>query len=604
MNTQINKIIKEYLNRSDVDFALLINGTWGCGKTYYVNNEMRSLIEKSNKQIIYTSLNGYSDFNRLKRRITFQLLYRNKSVDQDLIDGLFEIGDNIPRIGSAFKILKTAKDLIESKKIESVDISETVFVFDDLERISERANTKDFIGQIYENYTKKGGKTIFVADEKNIRDEDYHRIKEKTIRTTIQYTPDHEKQLANFLAHFRAKNKNVNITEMQGTFIELLKKLEIRNIRTVSFVLDNFQTCISVLNKEQTDKYGKFIFENIGILTSEVTLGELTTKNLVDKKELDRITSNPFFWDLHNKKEEEKTYVENFYEHYNQSLGLQYIFFESLFDYILTGYFDQEKFVKELEYTFESSKKPEEEAAIDFLGNFRELEHDQLKYGLENLVKFLEEGVYHLSKLPHLYTMLCFFKEREYLVGWKWNIEDIINRAFQKSEQDTKKIPAEIDLEMGFHVFDERQKNNDFYKELIKRIRDKSEEKKFDNRKEKVNIIFDKAKKNERFIDDLREYEHSKLFGDIVETGATTRFFDLSNKGIHDFEAYLYSEILQISNAGQYGSSQKEPLQEIVRTLSEGISNSKYDSMRVKRFEELIDYMSRAIAHLEKTKSG
>ena len=37
----IDKIISDYLKNDSTDYAILINGDWGCGKTYYLTNAFK-----------------------------------------------------------------------------------------------------------------------------------------------------------------------------------------------------------------------------------------------------------------------------------------------------------------------------------------------------------------------------------------------------------------------------------------------------------------------------------------------------------------------------------------------------------------------------------
>ena len=46
---QIIKILKEYIESKNTDYAVLIDGNWGCGKTFFVEN---SIIKKFKEQEI------------------------------------------------------------------------------------------------------------------------------------------------------------------------------------------------------------------------------------------------------------------------------------------------------------------------------------------------------------------------------------------------------------------------------------------------------------------------------------------------------------------------------------------------------------------------
>lgn len=41
---QLNKVIADYLNAESTDYAIMINGEWGCGKTYYFEHEFKVLV--------------------------------------------------------------------------------------------------------------------------------------------------------------------------------------------------------------------------------------------------------------------------------------------------------------------------------------------------------------------------------------------------------------------------------------------------------------------------------------------------------------------------------------------------------------------------------
>lgn len=44
---ELEDIIQDYLQAKDTDYALMINGDWGCGKTYYLNHGFKEFVEKT-----------------------------------------------------------------------------------------------------------------------------------------------------------------------------------------------------------------------------------------------------------------------------------------------------------------------------------------------------------------------------------------------------------------------------------------------------------------------------------------------------------------------------------------------------------------------------
>jgi hypothetical protein len=61
MNTDhIKTVFREYLADPHEQYAILINGSWGSGKTYFWENELKPIAEAAGKQALYISLNGIS----------------------------------------------------------------------------------------------------------------------------------------------------------------------------------------------------------------------------------------------------------------------------------------------------------------------------------------------------------------------------------------------------------------------------------------------------------------------------------------------------------------------------------------------------------------
>ena len=44
---QVDDIINDYINAEDTDYAIMIDGQWGAGKSYYWENVLRKQIEET-----------------------------------------------------------------------------------------------------------------------------------------------------------------------------------------------------------------------------------------------------------------------------------------------------------------------------------------------------------------------------------------------------------------------------------------------------------------------------------------------------------------------------------------------------------------------------
>lgn len=63
INTNAYKAIVNYIKDDNVKYGILLNGEWGCGKTYFANRIKDSFIDKNSVWII--SLNGITKKKKL-----------------------------------------------------------------------------------------------------------------------------------------------------------------------------------------------------------------------------------------------------------------------------------------------------------------------------------------------------------------------------------------------------------------------------------------------------------------------------------------------------------------------------------------------------------
>ena len=165
------KIIADYINEPRYTQAVLINGEWGVGKTFFVNNIL--LNELTDYIVIRYSLYGVQSSKQimtdLQREMIIKLIGNKKfNIKEKKIKIPKKIVDIAPdtidiflkRIGLEADNLK---DLI--KKID-FDKSRIIIVFDDLERAGIEIN--EVLGLINSYVECHGIKVIIIANEKEI----------------------------------------------------------------------------------------------------------------------------------------------------------------------------------------------------------------------------------------------------------------------------------------------------------------------------------------------------------------------------------------------------------------------------------------------------
>ena len=183
---KIKKVIDEYI-QSTSESAIMIDGEWGTGKTFFVKN----ILKKEYPNILYIPLygiNNVSDIDELicneviKKRIDCKFIRfckKNKFMQIILwpfrkIVGLFNCIKNFMySISNQFLKLNLGIDLPVVKKRDFVGIinqttklNKYILIFDDLERCS--VDIKYVMGYINNLVEHKNVKVIIVTNEKEI----------------------------------------------------------------------------------------------------------------------------------------------------------------------------------------------------------------------------------------------------------------------------------------------------------------------------------------------------------------------------------------------------------------------------------------------------
>lgn len=174
---EIVDAVISYVRDENAKYAILIDGTWGSGKTYLYENYLVDAIDSvevgknERKQNVYISLYGISSIDSLaKQLITNYLIYVKGNGNKLIKKGLKPLAGIIGVACSAFSfsIGPISTDLSNVfEEIEgSIDVKDMVICFDDLERCTIPIN--EFFGFVNNLIEHCNCKVIILADEKNI----------------------------------------------------------------------------------------------------------------------------------------------------------------------------------------------------------------------------------------------------------------------------------------------------------------------------------------------------------------------------------------------------------------------------------------------------
>lgn len=217
-----NDYIKEYLNnyikKDNPEFAVMLNGSWGSGKTFFIKKLIRDEWTKDKVENgdyielnpIYIYVNGLSSINQINtkiREIIHPILYSKgakivKKLGEGFLKGAFKIDltDN-SELDVNFDVLSLFKNDNENIK------GSRIIIIDDLERI--KLPIEKVLGYISDLVENNMCKIIILAHEEilNISNNNtYKTIKEKTIGQTFIIKSSYDEALNDFISKKNTPN--------------------------------------------------------------------------------------------------------------------------------------------------------------------------------------------------------------------------------------------------------------------------------------------------------------------------------------------------------------------------------------------------------------
>lgn len=195
--------------------ALMISGSWGSGKTYFINYTLKDKLVKQGLFPVMISLFGLSTLDGLEKCIaeTFLQEYgeeklnpaseKEKGAMSRISKWLIEkkiskktedirsIGDMIPFIGQYLDVSRMV-DAYTSLCLRRLPIDKIVLILDDLERAVKTIKPHLLLGVINDLSEAKGYKVIVIANDSyfNQGSKSYLDFKEKVIERTLLFPQD------------------------------------------------------------------------------------------------------------------------------------------------------------------------------------------------------------------------------------------------------------------------------------------------------------------------------------------------------------------------------------------------------------------------------
>lgn len=281
MNTHILEFCEGYFSaKVNPEYAVLLNGPWGCGKTFFVENLEQYMISKKvleKNDILNISIFGVTNIDELEDRI-FEALHPIRSSKGYKFVGMI-----------AKKSIEKYSNLeLEEfgwKELKPEDLKKRILIIDDIER-SELSPTK-LLGYLSTHIIDEGIRIILICNEAeyNLKFENeihsYERISEKVIGYKFEVKPEYDIAIANFCSEF---NLNKYVNKSCDTICNVIKKLGTKNLRVIRRGIQSFiyNICDKLPEEVQDEDYLEQLLEGYLVVFIQYNVGEIE-KNQVEE---------------------------------------------------------------------------------------------------------------------------------------------------------------------------------------------------------------------------------------------------------------------------------------------------------------------------------
>ena len=484
--------ILDYVRSDYTDYAIMINGEWGSGKTYFWNNKIRKKIESMQLNgkrytAIYMSLYGISNLEEISKKIfieTTQLMDKNLRKFMD-VNGQ----TNIPEYA------KTGLDMANffgvtqnGDKIDYADFFSTddkVLCFDDLERAN--VDVIDILGYINNFVEHDHIKTIIICNEKELstklkssnlemktfiatylldkqgelnkadkpmvekiqekiehvfdKANDYERIKEKLIGETFEYAPKFDYIINGILMRYENEPDLIRfLRENTRLIITTFERSGTRNLRILKHALNDFKKVFDMVNRSYPNTSHRIMQTRLIFtiaISFEIKAGKVTKNkfiNIEDNEEYKAIlVSSRVLMD------NRQFYIKEFDNNYYYNFKSEYRFFKFIEYYIRTRIFDMKIFKKDMETirnTIDTDSLPGYKRLLT--EEYWKISDDEFDGVIEDIIKDIKEGNLELIDIVKIYAYFSYFSRKDlinYDIKTLKNVFfDGMNKASLKSE--------------------------------------------------------------------------------------------------------------------------------------------------------------------------
>jgi hypothetical protein len=277
-------------------YAVLLTGPWGSGKTWFVKDFLKSHYPDSS-DYLYTSLYGVRSYDDIEaeffRQLHPVLASKGARLFGKLVKGILKTTINIDinddgKSDGSISAGVPAESFFDSTRPSN----EKLLVFDDLERCS--IPTADLLGYINQFVEHGGFRVIIAANESEMvhgqgsseAANQYRRIKEKIIGRTFEIFPELETALGSFISELPSEVGRVTIERNSHIVAQIYGESGYRNLRLLRHALWDFDRLCRELSKAVLD-CPQLLVDLLSVFLAysfEIRGGHLSPKELKELK--------------------------------------------------------------------------------------------------------------------------------------------------------------------------------------------------------------------------------------------------------------------------------------------------------------------------------
>ncbi len=524
--------ILDYVRADYTDYAIMINGEWGSGKTYFWNNKVRNKIESLSLNgkkytTIYMSLYGISNLEDISKKIfieTTQLMDKNlkKYMDSHEESRIPEYAKTGLNMANFFGVTQNS-DKMDYASFFATD--DKILCFDDLERAN--VDVIDILGYINNFVEHDHIKTIIICNEKELsaklkssnlemktfiatyildkeggllnsdkpmvekisdkieyvfdKANDYERIKEKLIGETFEYVPKFNYIIDGLLMRYYKNEELMKfLREHTSLITSTFVKSGTRNLRILKHALNDFSKVYEVVNKYYPNTKLR-VLQTMLIFTIavsfEIKAGKITKDKFVTIESNEEyksiLVSSRVLMD------NRQFYIKEFDNNYYFNFKSDYRFFKFIEIYVRTRIFDMKAFKKDMECiinTIDTEKLPGYKRLLT--EEYWKISDDKFPEIIEEVIGNIKDGSLKLIEIVKLFAYFSYFSKRD-LIDYK--ISDLkemflesMDKAAKNSEycdnfeQELSRIGLDVGEEMD-EIISHFNKLNDKLKDEMYR---------------------------------------------------------------------------------------------------------------------------------------